>query len=53
MRTWPQEDQEELTERAREIQVKRSGVYLLSDDECEAIEEVGRGVASAACHPTS
>jgi len=47
VRTWPQEDQEELAELAREIQARRSGVYILSDDEREAIDEAERsGLAS-------
>jgi hypothetical protein len=37
--SWPEEDQEELAELAREIQARRSGVYVVSDDERRAIEE--------------
>ena len=40
--TWPSEDQEELLEAAMEIEVRRVGVYQLSDDERAAIE---RGLA--------
>ena len=40
--TWPEEDQEELAEFAREIESRRSGVYVLSDDEKMAIEESQR-----------
>ena len=48
VRSWPQEDQEELAELAREIEARRTGVYVLSDDERSAIEEAERsGVASA------
>jgi len=36
---WPQEDQEELAELAREIEARRSGVYRLTDDERAAIAE--------------
>ena len=47
VRSWPQEDQEELAEIAREIEARRTGVYVLSDDERTAIEEAERsGVAS-------
>jgi hypothetical protein len=47
VRSWPQEDQEELAEIAREIEARRMGVYVLSDDERTAIEEAERsGVAS-------
>jgi hypothetical protein len=47
VRSWPQEDQEELAEIAREIEARRTGVYVLSDDERAAIEEAERsGVAS-------
>jgi hypothetical protein len=42
--TWPQEDQEELSEYAREIEARRTGVYTMSDDEREA---VGKGLAEA------
>jgi hypothetical protein len=42
--TWPQEDQEELAEYAREIEARRTGVYLMSDGEREA---VARGLAEA------
>jgi hypothetical protein len=41
---WPQEDQEELFELAREIEARRSGVYRLSDGERAAIAEA-RGTA--------
>jgi hypothetical protein len=37
--SWPEEDQEELAELAREIQARRDGVYAVSDDERKAIEE--------------
>jgi predicted transcriptional regulator len=35
--TWPQEDQDELAEYAREIQARRTGVYLMTDEEREAV----------------
>jgi len=35
----PEEDQEELAELAREIEARRTGVYIVSDDERQAIEE--------------
>lgn len=37
--TWPQEDQEELAEVAREIEARRSGVYVLDEEEGAAIRE--------------
>jgi predicted transcriptional regulator len=37
--TWPKEDQEELVELAREIEARRSGVYLLDEEEEAAIRE--------------
>jgi len=44
---WPQEDQEELVEVAREIEARRTGVHVLSDAERAALEEALRsGVAS-------
>jgi len=30
VRSWPREDQDELAELAREIEVRRTGVYVLS-----------------------
>jgi hypothetical protein len=45
--SWPQEDQEELAEYAREIEARRTGVYRLSEDERAALaqssEDVGAG----------
>jgi hypothetical protein len=44
---WPQEDQDELAELAREIEARRTGVYVLSDDERAALDEaLQSGVAS-------
>jgi hypothetical protein len=37
VRTWPEEDQEELADVAREIESRRSGVYRLSDEERTAV----------------
>lgn len=37
IRTWPDDDQAELIELAREIEARRTGVYVLSDDERAAI----------------
>jgi len=34
---WPEEDQEELVELAREIESRRTGTYQLSDDERDAV----------------
>jgi hypothetical protein len=42
--TWPPEDQEELAERAREIEARRTGVYIMSDEERSAVR---RGLAEA------
>ena len=36
---WPEEDQAELAELAREIEARRSGVYVLNEDEEAAIRE--------------
>jgi len=44
IRSWPEEDQEELAEAALEIEARRSGVYRLSVDERAAVE---RGLADA------
>jgi hypothetical protein len=40
--TWPEEDQEELVEMARAIEARRTGEYLLSQDERAAIETARR-----------
>jgi hypothetical protein len=42
--TWPAEDQEELAEYAREIEARRSGVYMMSDEERTAVR---KGLAEA------
>jgi predicted transcriptional regulator len=39
VRSWPQQDQEELVELAREIEARRSGVYVMSDEERVAVQE--------------
>jgi hypothetical protein len=36
--TWPGEDQEELLEMVRAIEARRTGVYVLSEDEQAAID---------------
>lgn len=45
--TWPEEDQAELAEYAREIQARRDGVYLMTDEErvavAEGLEQAKRG----------
>lgn len=47
VQSWPQEDQEELAEVAREIESRRTGVYRLSDEERTAVragmEDARRG----------
>jgi hypothetical protein len=40
---WPEEDQQELAELARDIEARRTGVYELSDDERAAIADARRG----------
>ncbi len=37
--SWPEQDQEELAEYAREIEARRTGVYVMSDEERAAVEE--------------
>jgi len=39
VRSWPEQDQEELVELAREIKARRSGVYVMSDEERAAVQE--------------
>ena len=41
---WPEEDVAELEEAAREIEARRSGVYVLSDEEWADLQE---GMAEA------
>src|SRR5215470_15234388 len=35
--SWPEEDQEELADVAREIEARRTGIYRLSDEERAAV----------------
>ena len=42
--SWPEEDQEELAEYAREIESRRGGVYRLSDDERAALAQSAEDV---------
>jgi predicted transcriptional regulator len=37
--SWPAEDQEELIELARQIQARRTGVYVMTDEEQVAVRE--------------
>ena len=41
--SWPEEDQDELAEIAREIEARRTGVYALSEAERSAIADARRG----------
>ena len=45
--SWPAEDQEELSELARDIEARRTGVYRLSDEERAAIHAARRGPLAA------
>jgi predicted transcriptional regulator len=38
-RSWPLEDQEALIEVAREIVARRTGIYVMNDDERKAVRE--------------
>lgn len=44
VRSWPREDQEELAELAREIEARRTGVYVMNDEERAAVRQ---GLAEA------
>ena len=45
--TWPEEDQEELAEVARDIETRRTGVYTATAEELRALDEADRsGIAS-------
>ena len=37
--SWPEEDQDELADLAREIETRRTGIYRLSNDERAAVRE--------------
>jgi predicted transcriptional regulator len=39
VRSWPEEDQEELVEVAREIEARRKGVYVMNNEERAAVRE--------------
>ena len=39
VRSWPQQDQEELVEIAREIEARRTGIYFMNDEERAAVRE--------------
>lgn len=42
VRSWPEQDQEELAELAREIESRRTGVYVMTDEERQAIDNARR-----------
>ena len=45
--SWPQEDQEELADVARDIEARRTGVYRATAGELKALDEADRsGIAS-------
>jgi hypothetical protein len=47
VRSWPEEDQEELAEIAREIEARRTGTYRATAEELRAIDEADRsGIAT-------
>jgi hypothetical protein len=41
--SWPEDDQEELAEVARDIEARRSGVYMATAEELSAIDQAERG----------
>jgi hypothetical protein len=42
VRSWPDADREELAECAREIEARRTAVYVMSDEERRAVAEALR-----------
>ena len=45
--SWPQEDQEELADVARDIEARRTGVYRATAEELKALDDADRsGIAS-------
>jgi hypothetical protein len=48
VRSWPRQDQEELAEVAREIEARRNGVYVMTNDERAAVTQARKaGFASS------
>jgi hypothetical protein len=45
--SWPEEDPEELVEMARAIEARRTGIYLLSEDERAAIDAARRSAIAS------
>jgi hypothetical protein len=39
VQSWPEEDQDELAEYARDIEARRTGVYYATPEELQAIDE--------------
>jgi predicted transcriptional regulator len=39
LRSWPEEDQDEIAEFAREIEARRKGIYVMSEEERVAVRE--------------
>ena len=37
--SWPEEDQQELAEYMRDLEARRTGLYVMSDEERAAVEE--------------
>jgi hypothetical protein len=45
--SWPQEDQEELADVARDIETRRTGVYRATAEELKSLDDADRsGIAS-------
>jgi hypothetical protein len=45
--SWPEEDQEELAEIARQIEARRTGIYTATADELRTLDEAdSSGIAS-------
>jgi hypothetical protein len=45
--SWPEEDQEELAELARQIEARRTGIYRATPEELRTLDEAERsGIAS-------
>ncbi len=41
--SWPQEDQDELADLARDIEARRTGVYRATSEELKSLDEADRG----------
>jgi hypothetical protein len=51
--SWPQEDQEDFADYAREIEARRAGLYRMNEAEREGVERASRPCVKAGLPVTS